>query len=160
MSSILSVLFLTLCLSIIPPSASIDVPTIQTTSGKLRGISVSNSTNAYLGVPYAVPPTGRLRFLAPRSLSTPQIARNATSFGPACIQPPTQEISSGQSEDCLSLNVWTSRTNPGRDSRPKSKPVFIWLYGGAWTTGTTSWECKYTVHVACHLYNENPQCII
>ncbi|CCA75891.1 hypothetical protein PIIN_09887 [Serendipita indica DSM 11827] len=44
------------------------VPVVQTTSGKVKGKAVSNTTNAYLGIPYAQPPVGPLRFLAPRPL--------------------------------------------------------------------------------------------
>ncbi|CAG8761464.1 10003_t:CDS:2, partial [Acaulospora colombiana] len=90
------------------------VPVIRTTSGKLKGISVSSSTNAYLGIPYAIPPLGTLRFQAPRELITPLLSRNATSFGPACIQLPSSNFSpspTGESEDCLSLNVWASKNN-------------------------------------------------
>jgi carboxylesterase type B len=161
MCSFLSALFLTLCLSIIPLGASLDVPTIPTTSGKLRGVSVSNSTNAYLGIPYAVPPVGPLRFLAPRSLSTPNIVRNTTNFGHACLQPPTPISPSDQNEDCLTLNVWTSRTASGRDSRPKSKPVFIWIYGGSWTSGATNIKGEYFCsYCMAHIHNENCQCMI
>jgi para-nitrobenzyl esterase len=140
MYSISSLHFLALFFSTIPSCLSLSVPIIQTTSGKLQGIAVSNTTNAYLGIPYAVPPVGQLRFLAPRPLLTPQVTRDTTSFGPACVQPPTLEIPSGQSEDCLSLNVWTSPNSPGRSQK---KPVFVWIHGGGWTTGAVSWTCKY-----------------
>ncbi|CAG7855284.1 Carboxylic ester hydrolase {ECO:0000256/RuleBase:RU361235} {ECO:0000256/RuleBase:RU361235} [Serendipita indica DSM 11827] len=123
------------------------VPVVQTTSGKVKGKAVSNTTNAYLGIPYAQPPVGPLRFLAPRSLLTPSSTRNATSFGLSCIQlganPPDPSPSG---EDCLTINVWTSPS-----LSPRLKPVLIWIYGGGWNSGQsgsalndlTSWSTSH-----------------
>ncbi|CCA76164.1 related to esterase [Serendipita indica DSM 11827] len=110
------------------------VPIIQTTAGKIQGKAVSNATNAYLNIPYAQPPVGPLRFLGPRPILTPLTQRNGTAFGNSCIQiaAPTP-IYTVESEDCLYLNVWTS---PSATSR--LRPVFIWLYGGGWNSGTAS----------------------
>ncbi|PVF96550.1 alpha/beta-hydrolase [Serendipita vermifera] len=117
-----------------------EVPVIQTTSGKLRGIEVSDTINAYLGIPYAVPPVGSLRFRAAQPLDTPNVARNTTSIGPACVQlQPLMESPTGESEDCLHLNIWTSQKDV-RSSNGSSKPVFVWLYGGGWIQGATSWS--------------------
>ncbi|KAG8821372.1 hypothetical protein FRC19_007873, partial [Serendipita sp. 401] len=114
------------------------VPTIQTTSGKLTGFAVSNSTtNAYLGIPFALPPVGQLRFAAPRALYTPNVVRNTTGFSPGCIQLQAfYPVPTGESEDCLYLNVWSSPISAARPR--KLKPVFIWIYGGGWNTGATS----------------------
>ncbi|PVF98769.1 alpha/beta-hydrolase [Serendipita vermifera] len=142
---------LALWLALASSCSSQSVPTIKTTSGKLQGVAL-NGTNAYLGVPFATPPTGHLRFLAPRSLNTPNTARNATIFGPACIQLPLGipfPSPSGESEDCLTLNVWASSDNSSRGN--KKKPVLIWLYGGGWNTGSagtplndlTSWASAH-----------------
>jgi para-nitrobenzyl esterase len=119
-----------------------DVPTVQTTSGRLRGIAVSNTTNAYLGIPFAVPPVGELRFRAPFPLLTPHITRNATSLGPACIQLQATNYIETESEDCLTLNIWTSRTPPSTTAQ-SGKPVLIWIYGGGWNLGSSSWKRKY-----------------
>jgi carboxylesterase type B len=126
-------------LAITPICIAWEVPVIQTTSGKLRGVEVSEKINAYLGVPYAIPPVGPLRFHAPRSLNTPDVARNTTSIGPACIQlQPVMESSTGESEDCLHLNIWTSQKG-NNASKENQKPVFVWIHGGAWNMGATSW---------------------
>jgi para-nitrobenzyl esterase len=117
--------------------SSSSVPLIKTTSGKLQGLSVSNTTNAYLGIPYAEPPVGQLRYQAPRELNTPNVTRNTTAFGPACIQLPSANLfpsPTGESEDCLTINVWT----PKNSSSGRLKPVFIWIYGGAFGIGTSS----------------------
>jgi para-nitrobenzyl esterase len=117
------------------------VPVIKTTSGKLQGISASNKTSAYLGIPYAIPPVGPLRFQAPRELITPLVTRNATAHSPGCIQLPSANffpIPSGESEDCLTINVWTSKTQ----SSGQGKPVFVWLYGGAFVVGASSQKSR------------------
>ncbi|KAG8821373.1 hypothetical protein FRC19_007874 [Serendipita sp. 401] len=114
------------------------VPVVQTTSGKLIGFAVSNSTtNAYFGIPFALPPIGKLRFAAPRALYTPNVVRNTTGFSPGCIQlQAIYPIPTGESEDCLYLNVWSSPISAARPQ--KLKPVFVWMFGGGWNTGSAS----------------------
>jgi para-nitrobenzyl esterase len=137
----LPISLLTFWLSFATLVSSRDVPIIQTSSGKLQGTPISSSTNAYLGIPFAVPPVGPLRFAAPRALSTPDVTRNATGFGPACIQLPngeTMQSPTGESEDCLTISVWT----PSTSRIQASKPVLIWMYGGTWGRGATSFARK------------------
>ncbi|KAG8817690.1 hypothetical protein FRC19_011208 [Serendipita sp. 401] len=134
-SSFESLIVTALWLTLTPLCTSKGVPIIKTTSGKLQGTAITNSTNAYLGIPYAIPPLGQLRFAAPLELYTPTITRNATGFGSSCIQfhPPVLSPT-GESENCLFLNVWTSATV----SSNQKKPVLVWLPGGGWNTGSTS----------------------
>ena len=110
------------------------IPVVQTTSGRVYGKTASNTTNAYLGIPYAQPPVGPLRFLAPRPLITPFSTRNATAFGLSCLQ--LGGDSSHAGEDCLTVNVWT----PSSPS-PRLKPVLVWVYGGGWNVGESSSLC-------------------
>ena len=76
---------------------------LRLTSGTFLGQTVSNTTDTWLGIPFAKPPIGALRFKAPAAITQPASGvQNAFSFGSSCPQP-----SSGgtQSEDCLFLNV-------------------------------------------------------
>ena len=78
-------------------------------SGIFLGVVTSNGTERWLGVPYAQPPTGALRFKAPL-YPKPSLGRlhNASQFGNACPQPPSGEytnLGAPISEDCLVLNV-------------------------------------------------------
>ena len=133
---ILEVLGASLLLAVVG-SAQTTVPVIQTTAGKIQGKALSAATNAYLNIPFAQPPIGPLRFLAPRPILTPLTQRNGTAFGNSCIQlaAPTP-IYTVESEDCLYLNVFTSPS-----ASNKLRPVFVWLYGGGWNSGTASGYC-------------------
>ncbi|KAG8752351.1 hypothetical protein FRC14_007100 [Serendipita sp. 396] len=125
---------LTVWLPLVTLCASQGVPTISTTSGKLTGTALTNATNGYLGIPFALPPVGQLRFAAPVAVNTPTQARSTTAFSPSCIQLHALFPSpSGESEDCLYLNVWTS---PGTSPTVK-KPVLVWFYGGGFNTGAS-----------------------
>ncbi|MBI3438314.1 MAG: carboxylesterase family protein [Proteobacteria bacterium] len=102
--------------------------------GRLHGVDRGRSV-AYLGVPYAAPPVGQLRWRPPIPALRWSGVRNASSFAPACMQrgvsmpgetPPTT------SEDCLYLNVWTPR-RIGRRA-----PVMVWIHGGGYANGSTA----------------------
>lgn len=84
--------------------------TVQTPLGAVTGIQ-GNGSNAFLGLPYAQPPLGALRWKAPQpitSFNTTAGAYNATAFRYVCPQPgKTWELfSPGQNEDCLYANVY------------------------------------------------------
>jgi carboxylesterase type B len=75
----------------------------------------AENVNQFLGIPYAVPPVGPLRWTAPRATSWTGVF-NATAFGPSCMQPSLPASRSGGfSEDCLSVNVFAP---PGVASAP------------------------------------------
>ena len=79
-------------------------PTVTIDSGKLAG-NEKDGMMSFLGIPYASPPTGDLRWRAPQPVKTWQGTRQATEFGPVCRQTADWE-KAPQSEDCLTLNVW------------------------------------------------------
>ncbi|KAK5659723.1 hypothetical protein OQA88_934 [Cercophora sp. LCS_1] len=123
--------------------------TVNTTNGPITGHPAANKPNVveYLGIPYAKPPMGNLRFAAPQKLVGTS-AYNASTYGYDCpltgskpvayprFTPQAQRIvdvfgtSTGkpQSEDCLTLNIWAKSTH-------KLRPVIVFIYGGRFTVG-------------------------
>lgn len=114
-------------------SSASGAPRVTLKSGTLEGAHFGTAANdaAFLGVPYAAPPVGGLRWKPPTPPAKWSGARKATQFGAACPQ-----LRAGWlpypvwSEDCLFLNIWT--TQPGR--RPKL-PVIVYFHGGSNTAG-------------------------
>ena len=103
-------------------------PTVTIDSGKLAG-NERDGMMSFLGIPYAAPPTGDLRWRAPQPAKAWQGTRQATEFGPVCRQT-AEWVKMPQSEDCLTLNVWAPPRKKG-----KSYPVLIWIHGGGLTSG-------------------------
>ena len=119
------------------PATTMEVP--QLASGPISG-TFEGGVRAYLGIPYAAPPVGELRWKEPQPVAPWDEVRECTGFGPACPQPPWRyPVISGildvgpTSEDCLYLNVWTRAESP--DER---MPVMVWIYGGGFTTGAAN----------------------
>jgi para-nitrobenzyl esterase len=112
--------------------------TIKTTSGKLKGeLTPDHQVRAFLGIPYAAPPVGDLRWQPPQPAAPWHNTLQATAFGHRCIQfgasPDMQFRDPGPSEDCLTLNIWTPA-----NAHPGSLPVMVWIYGGGFIGGATS----------------------
>lgn len=111
---------------------------VKTHSGKVQGtMSIDGQVRAFLGVPFAAPPVGPLRWKAPQPVARWHGVRAATGFGSRCMQPgifPDMIFHDpGPSEDCLTLNVWT----PAQKKRAKL-PVMVWIFGGGFVAGGTS----------------------
>ncbi|KAJ3499904.1 hypothetical protein NLJ89_g10025 [Agrocybe chaxingu] len=85
-----------------PPPGIVD---IQLRTGVFRGIVTPNGTEKWLGIPFAQPPVGSLRFKAPVAVTAPSRAiKVASAFGNACPQPPVASLGAPVAEDCLRLN--------------------------------------------------------
>lgn len=113
---------------ILPPQGPIDV---QTDKGPVTGAFVGAS-RVFLGIPFAAPPVGDLRWKPPAPHAAWTEPLDARTKGPACTQTTLLggKIDSASSEDCLTVNVWA----PERLSKPA--PVLVWIYGGGFTSGS------------------------
>ncbi|MEG8128326.1 carboxylesterase family protein, partial [Xanthomonas hortorum pv. gardneri] len=103
---------------------------VQTDAGALRGVR-SAQGRVFLGVPFAAPPVGALRFRAPQAAPAWKGVRDATQAGPACL--PRHRFGQKQvSEDCLTLNVYA----PPGPAPAHPRAVMVWIYGGALELGS------------------------
>jgi para-nitrobenzyl esterase len=109
-------------------------PVAATREGDVRGVSLPEC-DAFLGIPFAAPPVGPLRFRAARPASRRNATFEATSFAAAPEQasPPPGLYGAGTmpvSEDCLALNIWRPRS-------PGPHPVYVWVHGGGNVAGSS-----------------------
>lgn len=123
------------------PTAGQAQPVVDAPAGVVRG-EAAGGVNVFRGIPFAQAPTGWRRWRPPAELPRWRGERDATRFGPACHQPVARGTSiyvpaeePVMSEDCLSLNIWTSEG-------VRDAPVFVWIHGGALSTGA-SHEAMY-----------------
>src|SRR5215471_20612922 len=137
-----SILVAVLALAVVPASASAGAAgshagalTVDTDRGLVRGRMVG-ATTEFLGVPYAAPPVGDLRWRPPQPHARWAGVRDATSFGAHCAQGPSAFGVASASEDCLFLNVFA----PARrgDDVEHGAPVMLWIHGGALVVGESN----------------------
>ncbi|MFZ4874948.1 carboxylesterase/lipase family protein [Janthinobacterium sp. Mn2066] len=107
--------------------------------GPLRGLVRDQAgVLAYLGIPYAAPPVGELRWRPPQAVSPWQDRRDATHIGNPCFGSPMpmkilRQWTRHASEDCLTLNVWTQA-----ESASERRPVIVWIHGGGFEFGAAT----------------------
>lgn len=112
---------------------SVREPEVSTGTGRVRG-RVRDDIAVFLGIPYARPPVGELRFAPPAPAERWDGVRDAVAFGSAAQQsgfagaPPPEP----EDDDWLTLNIWTP------DSGDGGLPVFTWIHGGAYRGGASS----------------------
>jgi para-nitrobenzyl esterase len=112
-------------------SGSITAPVVTTSGGAVRG-TTAGTVDEFLGIPYAAPPVGSLRWRPPAAAASWRGVRDATQFGSSCPQDQVRAenpfLPLGTiSEDCLYLNVYAP---PVSSNDQGGRPVLVWIHGG------------------------------
>jgi para-nitrobenzyl esterase len=110
--------------------------TVKTEGGTVAGALTEDGKVAmFLGIPFAAPPVGELRWKEPQPVVPWAGVRAAKEFGSHCMQAAAYGDmifrDPGESEDCLTVNVWAP-------VKAKKMPVMVWIYGGGYQGGGSS----------------------
>lgn len=126
-------------------------PTAVCSNGQFVGIE-SDGITAFKGIPYAKAPVGDLRWKAPEAPEDSEKVFDATEFGKSSVQYQwhSEPITTKVSEDCLTLNVWTT------DMETADKPILFFIHGGGFAWGGTS-EPLYNGE---YIVREHPDAVV
>ncbi len=114
-------------------------PIVMTSAGPVQGVVVQHGViRVFRGIPYAAPPIGPLRWRPPLPAQPWAAVRDATHFGPPCMQRVAADALVQPSEDCLTLNIWS----PPPNRRLGTLPVMVFIHGGGFVFGAGS-EAPY-----------------
>ncbi len=149
MRTILTVFIVMACHLAFAAGAPVPTLIVTTDAGRVQGL-LDHGVSAFKGIPYAKPPIGTLRFMAPQPVEAWGSVLDATDYGASAMQMydrggdtilsrqiatvfTTESEKKSDNEDSLFLNVWT----PAPDDR--KRPVMVWFHGGGWAYGSGSW---------------------
>ena len=131
-----------LLMTVVAFSSTAQLKVVKTVNGKVEGYKSGNIA-IFKGIPFAAPPVGELRWKAPQPVKDWTGVLKCTEFSASPMQSKpvpfmmwTEEFITPPdklSEDCLYLNVWT----PAKSAKAKL-PVFVWIYGGGFTSGSAA----------------------
>ena len=107
-----------------------DPTLVEVEQGALQGYT-DDGLVVFKGVPFTKPPIGDLRWAAPQPAESWDGVRSASEYAPACWQ--GGEPSTGKSEDCLYMNIWSPAKSP-----KDNVPVLVWIHGGGFAFGSPS----------------------
>lgn len=114
---------------------TVTVPDLGDLNGKYSSL-FSHDVTMFLGIPFAKPPVGELRWMAPQAYGAWKSPRDATKYSDTCVGAKKDGTGGpGSSEDCLFLNVVARSSAVGG---PPSQPVLVWIYGGTFDTGSAN----------------------
>jgi para-nitrobenzyl esterase len=130
----LFVLLVIIFCTAIPALAQIS--SAKVAGGVVEGV-VKDGIVSFKGIPFAAPPVGDLRWRSPQPVKPWEGMKKADTYAPAPMQDTGLMTQMGGapkiSEDCLYLNIWT-----GAKKANEKRPVMVWIYGGAFVGGSTS----------------------
>lgn len=162
--------------------AALDTLRVNTTVGEIYGMVNGSSPGVaqFMGIPFAEPPLGSLRFLAPRPKSRESETIDATYARPNCPQYPINKQTQPNvytydamwlqpdaptSEDCLTLNVYApyKALAASNDPEPLPLPVLVWIFGGGFNSGgleelvfdPSNWIQRTEEHIVVMIKYEN-----
>ncbi|EFQ31418.1 carboxylesterase [Colletotrichum graminicola M1.001] len=123
------------CLTPVDQQDNVSPPSVRLTNGTFVGVRNKHyAQDFFLGIPYAQPPIGSLRYAPPQPLNESfEEPVSATEYGWMCIGygSDTSNLGNPVSEDCLTINiVRPAGTKPGDDL-----PVGLWIHGGSYVNG-------------------------
>ncbi|OAF57595.1 hypothetical protein VC83_05716 [Pseudogymnoascus destructans] len=118
--------------SVLALPAELDVNIVDLGYSSYQGTSLENGVSRWLGIRYAAPPVGDLRFRAPRDPLKTTTLQKADAFGDVCISTTAPPNTPGYSEDCLFLDVYA----PTNAKQGEPLPVFIYIQGGGFNSNS------------------------
>ncbi|PGH27711.1 hypothetical protein AJ80_00498 [Polytolypa hystricis UAMH7299] len=120
----------------------------NTVIGTIMESNLPRPVEAFLGIPYALPPTGERRFRPPEPVNVPEGVIYAQSYGKSCPSGPLAWLKAIWSEDCLNLNIFRPRMN----YTTTKLPVAVYIHGGAFNMGAG----RYHNSASMMAWSENP----
>ena len=121
--------------------------TVSVENGAVRGLSADSAgIKAFLGIPFASPPVGPLRWRSPQPSARFDGVYDAITYGASCYSADVNVPALGKvSENCLTLNIWTGATRAS-----ENRPVMIWIYGGGFQFGGSNSPLYNGTYLARH----------